>query len=336
MTAPRTGPEPRASTREVVLEVHGLSKTYRSAGRGGTPKRANENLSLTVHAGEVVALLGPNGAGKSTFLRQVGGQLLPTAGEIRVAGVDMIASPREAKQFLSAIPQECQPISSLSAEEQVLGFGLIKGLPRAGARAEVRAILESVGLTSERGKVARELSGGYKRRLLIAIAIAGARPRLMLLDEPTTGLDPEARRAVWQVVHRLRAQGIGILLTTHYIEEAEYLADRVVIIHEGRFALEGSVGELRARLPYRGRIDLRDLDRLGPGPLRRVDELLRRSAVAFRSPAYLRLQVPDPFSADTLALLHELTELGVSATLSPASLEDAYLSVVGALEERSG
>ncbi len=311
-----------------VLRVADLSKTYRSTGRNRPPAVANSALSLVVRSGELVALLGPNGAGKTTFLKQVAGQLLPTSGTIEVAGVDMIAEPRRAKELLSVIPQECQPIDSLTVEEHVLGFGLLKGLERRAARDRIGRILEAVGLTPYRHKLVRELSGGYKRRVLIAIAMAGARPRLLLLDEPTTGLDPEARREVWTVVHRLRSEGLGILLTTHYIEEAEYLADRVVIIREGRFVLEGTVDELRARLPYRGRVDVRDLDRTDPAARQRIDQLAQRWRTAFRTDRYLRLEVPDPYSAETVAALHELTELGAKATLSPASLEDAYLSVI--------
>lgn len=321
----------RTGGPEVVLDVRDLGKTYRSRRSGTPPIVANEGLSLSVHAGEVVALLGPNGAGKSTFLKQVGGQLLPSRGTIRVAGVDMIANPRAAKEFLSAIPQECQPIDNLTVEEEVRAFGLIKGMDRANANAEVDRILGAVGLTDSRKKLVRELSGGYKRRVLIAVAMAGARPRLLLLDEPTTGLDPEARRDVWKVVHALRAQGIGILLTTHYIEEAEYLADRIIIIHQGKFVLSGPVEELRARLPYKGRIDVRELGRLSAATRAQVEALAGRYRVAFRSDGYLRLEVPDPFQPETLEALAELTRLGVRASISPSSLEDAYLAVVGDL-----
>ena len=326
-------PRSHGSEREVVLEVDRLRKTYRARRRGQVETVANADLSLEVHAGEVVALLGPNGAGKSTFLRQVAGQLLPSSGGIRVAGIDLVADPRAAKELLSAIPQECQPIGTLTVEEEVRGFGLIKGLPRDQAAAEVDRILRAVGLDAERTKLVRELSGGFKRRLLIAIAMAGARPRLMLLDEPTTGLDPESRRDVWKVVHDLRAAGLGILLTTHYIEEAEYLADRVVIIHGGRFVAEGTVAELRTRLPFRGRVDIRELDRLSAEGARGVAECARTWRTAFRSEAYLRFEVPDPFAPETIAALARLTSLGVPATLSSASLEDAYLAVVGRLGE---
>ncbi len=330
MKLPTAGsPAEAGPASPVVLEVRNLSKTYRARGRAGRETVANSGLSLTVRAGELVALLGPNGAGKSTLLKQLAGQLLPTSGEIRVAGVDMIREPVRAKGLLSAIPQECEPMGTLTAEEQVLGFGLLKGMPRAGSREEVARILSAVGLTSQRKKLVRELSGGYKRRVLIAIAMAGARPRLMLLDEPTTGLDPEARREVWSVVQQLRSEGIGILLTTHYIEEAEFLADRVVIIREGRFVLEGRVEELRARLPYRGRVDVREVDRAPPEALRRLDELTAAWHPAFRSVGYLRFEVPDPFAPETVATLGEISRLGFLASLAPTSLEDAYLAVIG-------
>ncbi|HEV2317779.1 MAG TPA: ABC transporter ATP-binding protein [Thermoplasmata archaeon] len=327
-------PEPTGTTsgRGVVLEVERLNKAYRGR-RGRPPTPANTELTLRVHAGEIVALLGPNGAGKSTFLKQIAGQLLPDSGTIRVGGVDMIAHPRRAKEHVSVTPQECQPILSLTASEQVRTFGRIKGWNRAQADLGVPRVLEAVGLTGEAHKVVRDLSGGYKRRLLIAIAMAGSPTRLMLLDEPTTGLDPEARRAVWKVVHRLRAEGLGILLTTHYIDEAEYLADRVVVMHEGRFALSGTVEQIRARLPFRGRIDVRDVDRLSPGARAQVDDLARRGRVAFRSEGFVRIELAEPFSPETMSSLAALHRMGAAATLAPVSLEDAYLSVVGSLAE---
>jgi ABC-2 type transport system ATP-binding protein len=313
-----------------VLEVEELTKVYRPRRRGATPLRANESLDLTVREGEIVALLGPNGAGKSTFLKQLAGQLLPTSGRIRVDGVDMIARPERAKRSLSVTPQECELQPELTVEEIVRYIGLIKGMPRAGSRETVARILSEVGLAESRTKLVRELSGGTKRRVLIALAMAGANPRLLLLDEPTTGLDPEARRSVWSAIDRLREQRRAILLTTHYIEEAEHLADRVVIISGGRFLATGTVEEIRRRATYRGRLDIVDVDRLRPEARAYVEDLGRRWRVGHRrNGSRLRFQIPDPFSADTVRVLARLTELGARASLSPVSLEDAYLGLVG-------
>ncbi|MCI4363507.1 MAG: ABC transporter ATP-binding protein, partial [Thermoplasmata archaeon] len=241
-----------ASNGSPVLDVRELTKAYKPRTRRAVPTLANDHLTLTVGRGEIVALLGPNGAGKTTLLRQIAGQLLPDSGSISVAGVDMVAEPLAAKERLSVIPQECSTIESITARETVLCFGRIKGMERATARARTDEILAEVGLTSEADKLVRELSGGYKRRVLIAIAMAAPSAELLLLDEPTTGLDPEARRAVWKVILALKRRGLSILLTTHYIEEAEYLADRVVVIHQGVFVVHGRVEEIRASLPHQG------------------------------------------------------------------------------------
>ena len=314
----------------MVLRVERLSKTYRSR-RGD--KLANDRIDLRVHAGEIVALLGPNGAGKTTLLRQVAGQLIPSGGRIEVAGVDMVHHPLLAKTFTSVIPQECQPKFDLTVWEHVRYFARLKGVGRPDAGAVTDRLLEETGLTAYRDKLVRDLSGGLRRRVLIAVALAGGSTRLLLLDEPTTGVDPEARRSVWRVIDGLRARGLAILLTTHYIEEAEYLADRIVIVNGGRSVAEGSVDEIRGRLPYRGRLEIRGLDHLTPSARGVVDDLERRFRVGVRVGNYERLEIPDPFRSEIVAELARLTAAGVPAILAPVSLEDAYLAMVGAEAE---
>lgn len=297
-------------------------------GRSGS-QRANDGIDLTVYPGEIVAVLGPNGAGKTTLLRQIAGQLLPTSGAISIAGVDMIRAPLRAKEFLSVIPQECEPRNNLTVAEHIRYFALLKGTDRANASSQVERLLDETGLQAERDKLVRELSGGLRRRVLIAVALSGAEVRLLLLDEPTTGVDPEGRRSVWKLVDRLRSRSIAILLTTHYIEEAEYLADRVVIVSQGRIAAMGTPDEIRARLPYRGRLEIRGLDHLSPAGRTVVDDLERRFRVGLRAGNTERLEIPDPFQPAIVAELARLTSEGIPATLGPVSLEDAYLAVAG-------
>jgi ABC-2 type transport system ATP-binding protein len=324
---------PLAPPGEVpVLQVKGLSKTYRSR-RGD--KVANTDINLTVRPGEIVALLGPNGAGKTTLLRQIAGQLLPSQGSIEVAGIDMIAHPLDAKEFISVIPQECEPKANLTVWEHIRFFALLKGVPGRESDAFVETLLQRTGLTEHRRKLIRELSGGLKRRVLIAVALSGPRMRLLLLDEPTAGVDPEGRRAVWQLIDGLRAQRIGILLTTHYIEEAEYLSDRVAVVDQGRFVAEGTVDEIRERLPYRGRLEIRGLDHLPPEARETVDALEARYPTSFRAGNIERLRVADPFSPAVVAEVSRLTALGVVASLQPVSLEDAYLTLVDRSSEEA-
>jgi ABC-2 type transport system ATP-binding protein len=318
-------PSPIPSTELPVLRVRDVSKTYRSR-RGD--KVANDRIDLTVRPGEILALLGPNGAGKTTLLRQIAGQLLPSAGSIEVAGVDMIRHPLRAKQFISVIPQECEPKLNLSVEEHVRFFALLKGAPSATIRNDTAALLRATGLESHQKKLIRELSGGLRRRVLIAVALSGPHVRLLLLDEPTTGVDPEARRSVWQLIDGLRARRIAILLTTHYIEEAEYLADRVAVVNGGRVVAEGTVDEIRDRLPYRGRLEVRGLDHLSLAGRQGLDALERKYPATFRTGNTERLRVEDPFGPEVVREVAELNALGVGASLAPVTLEDAYLSLV--------
>jgi ABC-2 type transport system ATP-binding protein len=308
-----------------VLRVAGLSKTYRSR-RGD--KVANDRIDLSVRPGEILALLGPNGAGKTTLLRQIAGQLVPTQGSIEVAGIDMVHRPLEAKQFISVIPQECEPKLNLSVEEHVRFFALLKGSDPATIRSDTAALLKATGLESHQKKLVRELSGGLRRRVLIAVALAGPHIRLLLLDEPTTGVDPEARRSVWQLIDGLRARRIAILLTTHYIEEAEYLADHVAVVNGGRIVAEGTVDAIRDRLPYRGRLEVRGLDHLSPAARRGLDATEGRHPATFRTGNTERLRVADPFAPEVVREVAELNALGVEASLAPVTLEDAYLSLV--------
>jgi ABC-2 type transport system ATP-binding protein len=322
------GARPDLGSSPIVLKVNGLTREYR--GRTGV-KVANDHIGLVVRAGEIIALLGPNGAGKTTLLRQVAGQLIPTSGAIEVAGIDMVRRPIEAKQFLSVIPQECEPKPDLTVEEHVRYFAALKG-DRHSLREEVARLLDATGLTEHRGKLVRELSGGLRRRVLIAVALSGESTRLLLLDEPTTGVDAEARRSVWRLIDGLRARRMGILLTTHYIEEAEYLADRIVIVDDGRRVAEGTVEEIRSRLPYRGRLEIRGLDHLSPEAAAVVLELERRYRVGLRVGNSERLEIPDPFHNGVISDLARLAACEVPATLSPVSLEDAYLAIVGGKE----
>jgi ABC-2 type transport system ATP-binding protein len=324
---------PLTSSVEPVLVVEHLTRSYPPQRRGGERRLANSDLSLTVRPGEVVALLGPNGAGKSTFLKQLCGQLAPTSGTISVAGIDMVAHPQRAKEFLSCVPQECHPLDNLNVEEHVRYFGRLKGTANRDSAAEVDRVLERLDLTKHRHQLIRELSGGYKRRVLIAVALAGPSARLLLLDEPTTGLDPEGRRSVWAAVDALRAERRAIVLTTHYIEEAEQLADRVLIIRDGRFVVQGTVDEVRHTLPHGGRRHGPDVERLSAGARAEVEALTHQWHRSLVLPHLWRFDVPDPFASATVAELARLTSLGVRASLAPVSLEDVYLAAVGGPEE---
>src|SRR5215813_4558778 len=246
---PRSG-----SVADAAVRVCGLLKRYKD----GT--EANRGIDLELHPGELVSILGPNGAGKTTFLRQLTTELHPTSGSIEVFGIDAVASPQSAKRMMGITPQDAGVFESLTVLEHLELFGRLKGLRKEVARREAIELIESLGLTAETKKRLGLLSGGQRRRVLVGIALLG-RPPLLVLDEPTTGLDPSSRMVVWGVIRRAVTDGAGVILSTHYIEEAERLSDRVGIISRGRLIACGSLDELLGclersyRLSYRALLD---------------------------------------------------------------------------------
>ncbi|MEO1732303.1 MAG: ABC transporter ATP-binding protein [Pseudomonadota bacterium] len=211
-----------------ILEVRDVRKTY----AGGF--NALKNVSLDVEKGEILALLGPNGAGKTTLISTICGIVQPTSGQIRVDGYDISTDFREARSIIGLVPQEI----ALEPFEKVINTvrfsrGLF-GRPRNDALLE--DVLKKLSLWDKKDAAIKELSGGMKRRVLIAKALAHE-PRLLFLDEPTAGVDVELRKDMWEVVAQLKADGVTIVLTTHYIEEAEAMADRVGVIAKGEILL---------------------------------------------------------------------------------------------------
>jgi ABC-2 type transport system ATP-binding protein len=210
-----------------------------------------------VPRGAIVTILGPNGAGKTTFLRQLTTELRPSAGTIRILGVDAIREPRRAKQQMGITPQEAGLFESLTVRQHLELFGRLKGLRKHDAASASADLLEQLGLAAEAERRVGTLSGGQRRRILIGLALLG-RPPLLVLDEPTTGLDPVSRRAVWGVLRRVVQNGASVILSTHYMEEAERLSDRVGIISGGRLIAFGTVPELLARVRESYRLTYHD------------------------------------------------------------------------------
>ena len=225
------------------LVVEGISKRY----KGGL--WANRDISLTVRPGEVLGLLGPNGAGKTTLVRQITTELLPTSGEIRVFGMDVVREPTQVKSMMGIVPQEQTPYLFYSVYHLLRMFGKLRGLSPKQAKARSNELMAELDLEEHRNVRVELLSGGLRRRALVGIA-ALARPSLFVLDEPTTGLDPHSRRDVWSLIRKYREEGATVLLTTHYMEEAEMLCDRVGIIQDGRLFALDTVPNLRALHGY--------------------------------------------------------------------------------------
>jgi ABC-2 type transport system ATP-binding protein len=277
-----------------AIEIRGLTKRYKSG------VVANDAIDLDVPRGIVFGLLGPNGAGKTTLIRQLTGELLPTSGEIRVAGIDAIQSPLRAKMLMGVVPQEAGTFNLLTPEEHLRIFGRLRGLNAATANERAEQLLSDLGLVDSRKQWSIRLSGGMKRKLLVGMGII-ARPPLLILDEPTTGLDPTSRRAVWTMLQSLTSEGTTILLTTHYMEEAEALCDEVAIIGRGSILARGSVEEIRSLCRNRYKATYQD-----NGSSKTV------------------------YGETQTEVLSELETRGVvEFAVSTASLEDLYLELTG-------
>ena len=298
-------------TTTPVIEVRGLRKTYGDV-------EAVRGIDLEVAAGEVVAVLGPNGAGKTTTVEILEGYRPRSAGEVRVLGADPARTTSAWRARIGVVLQECMIQPLLTVEESVRLYAGYYPNPRP-----VDDTIELVGLTEQRSQRAGKLSGGQQRRLDVALALVGD-PELLFLDEPTTGFDPAARRAAWGMVGSLRQLGKTVLLTTHYMDEAQALADRVIIIQAGRIVAQGAPGEL-------GGAD-RDLTRvaftLAPG--RELPAQIAGRAARHGDRVELATATPVP---DLAVLCGWAVEHGVDLgdlRVSRPSLEDVYLELTGA------
>ena len=216
---------------EYAIEVEGLTKLYGDL-------KAVDNISFKVRKGEVFAFLGPNGAGKTTTVEIIETIRNPTKGKVKVLGYDISKSTREIKERIGVLPQEFISFERLTVKETLTYFSNLYK-----KHADIDEIIDTIDLRDKENELYMNLSGGLKQRVGVAIALVND-PDVIFLDEPTTGLDPRARRDVWDAVAGLKKQGKTVFLTTHYMEEAEYLADSIAIIHKGRIVAEGTLDEL--------------------------------------------------------------------------------------------
>jgi len=209
--------------------------------------QAADGVSLEVREGEIYGLLGPNGAGKTTTISLVCGLLRPDSGRVVVSGSDFWSDPQAARRIMGVVPQDLAIYEELSGRENLEFWGRIAGLGRSEARARAAELLEALSLVDRANDQVKKYSGGMKRRVNLGCALMH-RPRLLLLDEPTVGIDPHARANILDFIRALVAGGVAILYTTHYLEEAETLCDRIGIIDHGRLLAEGTLAELQLRV----------------------------------------------------------------------------------------
>ena len=303
-----------------MLEAVGLRKSYGA-------RAAVAGVSLAVRAGEVLGLLGPNGAGKSTTIAMLCGLATPDAGSVTVAGITPAADARGFKRRIGLVPQELALFEDLGALANLELFGALYGMPKAQLRERAQAVLAMVGLADRARDKPASFSGGMKRRLNIACALVHD-PDVLLLDEPTAGVDPQSRNAIFENLELLKRQGKALVYTTHYMEEAERLADRIVIIDHGQVVASGTLAELLRLLPAAETLELETEGAVDVAALNGVAGV-RRALLG--DAGRLTLALDDLHSA-VPGVLRMLSAGGASVRRihsGRANLEDVFLALTG-------
>lgn len=317
-----------------AIEAEGLVKIYRSRGSGEV--RALDGVDLQVPTGSVLGLLGPNGAGKTTTVRILATLLRPDAGRAIVAGHDVVREPQQVRRSIGLSGQYAAVDENLTGRENLTMFGRLYQMPHRAARKRADDLLEQFNLSDAGDRVAKTYSGGMRRRLDLASALIG-HPRLLFLDEPTTGLDPRSRLGMWEVIRDLVRQGATLLLTTQYLEEADELADTIAVVDQGRIIARGTADELKSRVGGE-RIEVVVQD---PSRMEQAVALLQRDAVG---PAEVdrhtrRVTVPATGGASHLVeVVRRLDAEGIAVDdigLRRPTLDDVFLSLTGHATEAS-
>lgn len=283
---------------------------------------AVDSVDFTVTPGEVFGFLGPNGAGKSSTMKMIGAVSPVTEGELTIFGLDPEADGAEIRGRLGSVPQENLLDTELTVFENLFIYGRYFDLPKKVIKERIDELLDFAQLEERRNDLVEPLSGGMKRRLTIARALIN-QPELILLDEPTTGLDPQARHALWDRLYRLKQQGVTLIVTTHYMDEAEQLCDRLVVMDKGKIVAEGSPRNLIERFATRDVVELRFIGFDAPGD-KALDGLAKRVEV-----------LPDRtllYTDNADQTLVDVTERGLnieSTIVRRATLEDVFLRLTG-------
>jgi lipooligosaccharide transport system ATP-binding protein len=299
-----------------LVAAHGLTKHF------GT-FTAVDGIDIEIHPGEAFGFLGPNGAGKSSTMRMIAAVSPPSGGTLRVLGQDPVTDGPAIRARLGVIPQEDNLDLELTVRENLIVYGRYFDLSRAEARRRADELLAFVQLADRADSQVEPLSGGLKRRLTIARGLVN-QPDLLLLDEPTTGLDPQARHALWDRLYRLKQQGTTLIITTHYMDEAEQLCDRLVVMDRGRIVAEGAPRALITDHVSREVLELRFAIGEQDAAVARLDGLAERREV-----------LPDRvllYTEDADATTDELTAHGIhpeATMLRRATLEDVFLRLTG-------
>jgi len=304
---------------EAVKSIN-LVKVY----RGKETVEALKGVSLYVKKGELFTLLGPNGAGKTTFLRIISTQLLPTSGEAYVLGFNVLHEAEKVREHIAVVPQDVATYGNFTPWEYCYYFSLLRGMTKQKAKETSKRALKAVELWDLRNRTCATLSGGEKKRAIIAAALASD-VEVLMLDEPTSGLDAIARRKVWTVLREMVEHGKTILLTTHIMEEAEMVSDRLAIIHKGELMAQGSVEEIKGLVKERFRVVVE-------GSLKALEKYINNnSSVSFGNRRIIYVGDGD----EAIELVRKALENGLKAEASPITLEDVFVKLVGGEENEA-
>ena len=294
-----------------------LTKVY----RGKETVEALKGITLSIRKGELFTLLGPNGAGKTTFLRIISTQLLPTSGEAYVLGFNVLDEAEKVREHIAVVPQDVATYGNFTPWEYCYYFSLLRGMTKQKAKEVSERALKAVELWELKNRTCATLSGGEQKRAIIA-AVLASNAEVLMLDEPTSGLDAIARRKVWGALREMVEQGKTILLTTHIMEEAEIVSDRLAIINKGELIAQGTVEEIKSLTKEKFRV-------MVEGNLKVLEKFSNNhSSVSFGSKRVIYVDNGD----EAIELVRKALKNGLKAEASPITLEDVFVKLVGEVE----
>ena len=315
---------PSAPVGQYAVEVEGLVRRF-----GETTALAG--VDFAVRPGTVLGLLGPNGAGKTTAVRVLATLLRPDSGTARVGGFDVVSQAHQVRQLIGLTGQYASVDDALTGTENLIVIGRLLGMSRSDARARASELLRSFGIEDAADRAAKTYSGGMRRRLDLAASLVGD-PQILFLDEPTTGLDPVARREMWALVRRMVADGVTVLLTTQYLDEADELADSLVVIDRGRVIADGTPDELKAHVGTQSLV-VRPAD---PADVAALMRMLAESSGSEPTVQGARVTVAVSGAASVPAIMRRLDEAGIALeemSLRSASLDEVFIALTGHVAE---